>query len=157
MGYKIDEVSRELGVSEKSIFKRIKDKDFKKYIYISNGTIYIKDEGIKYILDNASKEEMYIENITRIKEIEDIKNNEIIYLHKEIEILKLEKEHAESMLNLKDELLVKKDIEINKLKEKIIEMKGLEERYNKLYGKMSELLKDKGKEKKKRVKRSFFK
>ena len=61
------------------------------------------------------------------------------------------------MLNLKDELLVKKDIEINKLKEKLIEMKGLEERYNKLYGKMSELLKDKGKEKKKRVKRSFFK
>lgn len=154
MGYDIKEVSKELGVSEKSILKRIKDKNFKEYIYMKNGQIYIKDDGIKYILDNSSKEEMFIENITRIKEIEEVKDRQILYLNKEIEILKLEKEHTAEMLSSTKELLEKRDKEIVRLKERLQSMEVLEGRYNELYSKMSENLRVK--EPRKKEKKKFW-
>lgn len=147
MGYGIKEVSMELGVSEKSILEKIKDDNFKSYIYNENGLIYIKDEGIKYILDNSSKEEMYIENITRIKEIEESKDNEIKYLNKEIEILKLEKEHFKDRVQVIEGLLKRREDEILRLKEKLKLMDSLEKRYNELYGKLSDGFRDNDEEK----------
>lgn len=154
MGYDIKEVSKELGVSEKSILKRIKDKNFKEYIYMKNGQVYIKDDGIKYILDNSSKEEMFIENITKIKEIEEVKDRQIFYLNKEIEILRLEKEHTAEMLSSTKELLEKREKEILRLKERLRSMEVLEGRYNELYSKMSENLR--GKEPRKKEKKKFW-
>ena len=113
MGYKIAEVSKELEISKTAINKRVKEENFKEYIYEENGDIYIKEEGIRKLLEDIE-----------VKKIYDYDKD------KEIELLNMEVSQLKRELNIKEKENFEKDKYIIELESKLQEMKILEERYS---------------------------
>ncbi len=113
MGYKIAEVSKELEISKTAINKRVKEENFKEYIYEENGDISIKEEGIRKLVEDIE-----------VKKIYDYDKD------KEIELLNMEVSQLKRELNIKEKENFEKDKYIIELESKLREMKILEERYS---------------------------
>ena len=139
--YNVDEVSKMIGVSRVTVYKKIKNvKELQEYIVKKEDIIYIKDEGIGILKDSLNKNNKYIKDEIAVDL--DSSSKELINLLKEqlkekdIQIKEKDKQVNELInLNKNNQVLLKQqqDKELKQLElaehfemvdKKLIELKG---------------------------------
>lgn len=117
MGFKINEVSKELNLNSTALQREVQKDIYKEYIYENDGILYIKEAGIQKLVESIDAVE--IESEVKVFTIERenlLLRMEALTLRKELEFYK--------------EKVYKKDIKITELTEKLNELKVIEKRFN---------------------------
>ena len=106
MGYSIFEVSEELNISSLIINKEIQEEDFADYKYEAKGITYIKEEGIRKLLEAIDIEKIEYKNTLEYENEIMILKKEIFNIQKERDFLKLDIfKKDETIILLKSEIL----------------------------------------------------
>ncbi|WP_297521909.1 hypothetical protein [uncultured Clostridium sp.] len=106
MGYSIFEVSEELNISSLIINKEIQEEDFADYKYEAKGITYIKEEGIRKLLEAIDIEKIEYKNTLEYENEIMILKKEVFNIQKERDFLKLDIfKKDETIILLKSEIL----------------------------------------------------